>query len=165
MSFEFIASERILDLSKGEADVAVRMSSSIKDDRLITRFLGESVWTYYASPTYAKRHGTPEAYVEDMEPHRVGLLSHIPTHRRNVLRCATAHDLILAIRSGQCVGPMPIVVGDRDPDMVRCFDPPGGSRLKVWIATSPEAHQRAEVRKFIDFAAPRISEYLKGVLL
>ncbi|MDA7428923.1 LysR family transcriptional regulator [Primorskyibacter aestuariivivens] len=164
ISFEFIATERVLDLIKGDADVAVRMSSTIKDDRLIARNLGETGWTYYASRSYAEKHGTPDAYTPNMEPHRVGLLSHIISHRRNVLRCASGHDLMLAIRSGQCIGPMTIFVGDNDPELVRCFDPPEGSRMNLWLLTSPEAYKRADVRAFLSYAAPRLKKRLKGVL-
>ena len=160
-TFEFIAAERILDLTQGDADVALRLSPSITDDRLIARKVGQTRWTYYASRSYAEKHGTPDAYTDNMEPHRVILLNHVATQRRNVMRCAGADDIRLAIRTGQGVGPLPIFDGDSDPDLVRCFDPPEGSELPLWLVTSPEARKRPEVRRFTAFAAPRISKNLK----
>lgn len=162
VTFEFIASERILDLAKGEADVAVRLSLAIADDRLIARKVGQTQWTYYASRSYAEKHGTPDAFSDDMEPHRVILLSHITTHRRNVLRCASADDMRMAIRTGQGIGPIPVFDGDNDPDLVRCFDPPRESGLPVWLITAPEAYKRPEVRSFTAFAAPRLARNLSS---
>ncbi len=162
-TFEFIAAERILDLVQGDADVALRLSPEMRDDRLVARKVGQTRWTYYASRSYAEKHGTPDAFTENMEPHRVILLNHVTTRRQNVLRCAGADDLRLAIRTGQGVGPMPIFDGDNDPDLVRCFDPPEGSELTAWLVTSPEAYRRPEVRRFTAFAAPIISRNLKKV--
>ncbi|MEX0347189.1 MAG: LysR family transcriptional regulator [Rhizobiaceae bacterium] len=159
-TFEFIAAERHLDLIRGDADVALRMSREITDDRLIARKVGQTRWTYYAARTYAEKYGAPDAYIENMEPHRVILLNHVTTRRQNVVRCASADDVRMAIRTGQGVGPLPIFDGDSDPDLVRCFEPPDGSDLFVWLITSPEAHKRPEVRRFTAYAAPRISRNL-----
>jgi DNA-binding transcriptional LysR family regulator len=162
--FEFIASERTLDLVKGDADVALRLSPAITDDRLIARKIGDTTWTYYASHDYAERHGTPGAYCDDMGPHRVALLNHVVTKRRNVLRCANASDLRQALRSGLAVAPLPIFDGDADPDLVRCFDPPPGSQMSIWLVTAPEAHKRPEVRRLTAHAAPLIKRNLKTVM-
>ena len=163
VSFEFLASERIFDLVKGEADIALRLSPNIDDERLTARKIGSTQWTYYASRTYAEIHGTPDNFSDDMGPHRVVLLSHVGSNRANILRCVSADDLRMAIQTGQGIGPMPIFDGDRNPDLIRCFDPPPeGADLSVWLVTSPEARKRDEVRRFTAFAADKISQFLKG---
>ncbi|MFK7792719.1 MAG: LysR family transcriptional regulator [Devosiaceae bacterium] len=162
ISFEFIASERILDLCKGEADIALRMTAAITDERLVARKVGVNCWTYYASKTYAKMHGTPDAFTENMEPHRVALFSHIKSNRANVMRCSGANEMITVIKKGQAIGPLPITEGDSQADLVRCFEPPEGSELPVWLVTSPDAHKREEVRRFTAFAAPIITRNLKS---
>ena len=164
VTFEFIVSERILDLIKGDADIALRISPVINDDRLIAQKVGQTQWTYYASRSYAKKNGIPDAFTEDMGSHRVVLLSHITTRRRDVLRCASADDLRIAISTGQGIGPLTILDGDKDPNLLRCFDPPEGSEMAVWLITSPEAYKRADVRRFAAFAAPLISRNLREVL-
>lgn len=113
---------------------------------------------------YAEKHGLPDAYCEDMEPHRVVLLSHIRTCGRSILRCAGAENLRMAIRTGQGIGPMPTFDCDRVPEHVRCFDSPEGSFIQVWLVISPEAHLRAGVRKFSAYAAPSIALNLKQTL-
>lgn len=162
ITFEFIWAERLLDLIKGEADVALRLTNSISDDRLIARKIGVTAWTYYAARDYAARNGTPEAYCADMSPHRVALLSHVASKRPNVLRCASGKDLLAALRSGQAIGPLAIYDGDRDPDLVRCFEPPETAWSNVWLVASPEAYKRPEVRRFMAFAVPRLTRIFMG---
>ncbi|PHQ79157.1 MAG: hypothetical protein COB65_12985 [Thalassobium sp.] len=161
VNFEFIFSERYIDLTKGEADIALRMTPAISDDRLIARKVGQTYWTYYAARTYADKHALPDAFSKDMEDHRVHLLDHFPSERRNIIRCATVNDLMMAIETGQGIGPFPVHVGDANPNLVRCFDPPPNAELPVWLITSPAAHKRPEIRRFAAFAAPRISRNLK----
>ena len=163
VSFEFIAAERVLDLIKGEADVAVRLSPAITDDRLIVTRLGVHFWTYYASKTYATNNPLPDAYAEDLRPHRVALLAHIASKRPNVLRCATGDDLRMAITTGQAIGPLPTFEGDLNPNLVRCFPPPHGSALNAFLVTAPDAYKRPEVRKFTAFAAPILRRYFKDL--
>lgn len=163
VSFEFVFSERSLDLMNGEADVALRMIPVISDDRLIARKVGQSQWTYYASRAYAAKHTLPPEFCDDMGDHRVHLLSHIQSKRRNIVRCATTNDILMALQTGQGIGPFPVTFGDAVPNLVRCFDPPPGSDLPVWLIASPSAYKRPEVRQFTAFAAPRIARNLKDV--
>src|ERR1700687_5227826 len=63
---EFVTSDRYLDLSKGEADVAFRSGDT--DDELVGRKIADSIWAVYASRSYIDRHGKPER-VEDLSRH------------------------------------------------------------------------------------------------
>ncbi|MEL6916068.1 MAG: LysR substrate-binding domain-containing protein [Pseudomonadota bacterium] len=146
---------------QGEADVALRMAPGIADDRLVVREVGETAWTFYASRAYAEKHGLPESFVPDMGAHRVALLSHIATERRHVLRCPGANDVLMALKTGQAIGPLPIFDGDAHGELVRCFDPPEQSKLTVYLLAGPEAYRRPEVRAFLTFAAPRIARNLR----
>jgi len=57
---QFVTSDKYLDLSKGEADVALR-SGDTDDNELVGRKIGDSIWAVYASRTYIERHGRPSA--------------------------------------------------------------------------------------------------------
>lgn len=96
-----------------------------------------------------------------MENHRVHLLNHFQSNRRNLVRCATGGDLVMALQTGQGFGPLPVTTGDANAALIRCFDPPPGSDLVVWLITSPSAHKRPEIRRFTAFAAPRLARNLK----
>ena len=147
---------------KGEADVALRMAPAISDDRLIARKVGQTQWTYYASRTYASKNALPAEYCADMEDHTVYLLNHVESKRRNLVRCATSSDVVMALQTGQGIGPLPVTTGDANPNLVRCFDPPQGADLPIWLVVSPAAHKRPDVRGFTAFAAPLIARNLQS---
>jgi len=162
ISFEFVFSERHLDMMKAEADVALRMAPAISDDRLVARKVGQTQWTYYASGAYAAKHALPVEYCDDMEDHTVHLLNHVKSKRHNLVRCATSNDILIALQTGQGIGPLPVTVGDANPNLVRCFDPPDHANLPIWLITSPAALKRPDVRRFTTFAAPRLVRNLKN---
>src|SRR4029078_2699710 len=69
LRIEFVTSDRYLDLSKGEADVAFRSGDT--DDELVGRKIADSIWAVYASRQYIERHGKPER-VEELARHLLG---------------------------------------------------------------------------------------------
>src|SRR5207253_4516205 len=76
---EFVTSDRYLDLSKGEVDVAFRSGDT--DDELVGRKIADSIWAVYASRTYVERHGQP-ARVEELSSHPwVGFDERLSQHR------------------------------------------------------------------------------------
>ena len=160
VGFEFLATESIVNLADGEADVALRLTGEIADDTLIGRRVGQTHWTYYASKAYDAERGTPDAFSDDMEQHTVVHLQHIKSNRKNILRCRSASEILMALRTNRGIGPLPIIQGDPEPSLVRCFPPPPGSELQVWLLASPAAYQRPEVRRFMAFAAPRFAKHL-----
>ncbi|WP_074840006.1 LysR family transcriptional regulator [Marinovum algicola] len=137
--FKFVFSERSLDLVKGEADVALRMAPAISDDRLIAQKVGQTQWTYYASRAYAATHSLPAEFRKDMEDHPVHLLNHFPSERRNIVRCATFNDMLMAVLTGQGIAPMPVTIEATNPNLVRCFDPPPGSDLLTCPPPNPSS--------------------------
>ncbi len=64
---EFVMSDKYLDLTKGDADVALR-SGDTDDDALVGRKIGDSIWAVYASRKYIERCGRPER-VEALDQH------------------------------------------------------------------------------------------------
>src|SRR5205814_1212966 len=57
---ELVVSDRILDLSKGEAEIAIRVAIQIgepKDGALVRRKIADVSWSVYASRTYLERYG------------------------------------------------------------------------------------------------------------
>ena len=81
-------------------------------------------------------------------------LEHFPTTQANVWCHALARDLPAALESRQGIGPLPPFIDDKNPSLVRSFDPPQNSTLSVFLLTSPQAHKLPEMRRFTDFLAP-----------
>ena len=55
---ELVISERFLDLSKGEADIAIRLGEP-RDEALVGRKIADASWAVYASRAYVERYGRP----------------------------------------------------------------------------------------------------------
>jgi DNA-binding transcriptional LysR family regulator len=66
---DLIVTERFLDLSKGEAEIAVR-GGEPRDPVLIGRKIADNPWAVYASRSYIERHGRPER-PEDINHHAI----------------------------------------------------------------------------------------------
>jgi len=66
---EVLAGNRSLDLSRGEADLAVRIAATTQPD-LICKRIGDAGWSLYASESYIARQGAPPS-PRDLAGHEV----------------------------------------------------------------------------------------------
>jgi DNA-binding transcriptional LysR family regulator len=66
---ELLMTERVLNLSKGEADIAIR-GGGAKEEALIGKKIDNVPWAIYASRSYVGRHGNP-ARREDIQNHNI----------------------------------------------------------------------------------------------
>lgn len=120
---EFVTSDRYLDLTKGEADVAFRSGDT--DDELVGRKIADSIWAVYASRAYIDRYGKPER-VEDLSRHLlVGFDETLSNHRaakwlkqvapdaKMAARNNSVLGLVYAVKSGIGVGRAPDCAGRR----------------------------------------------------
>ncbi|MDP8998673.1 MAG: LysR substrate-binding domain-containing protein, partial [Myxococcota bacterium] len=64
---QFVVSDKFLDLSKGDADIALR-SGDTDDDDLVGRKIGDTVLSVYASRKYIEQHGRPDS-IETLAQH------------------------------------------------------------------------------------------------
>ncbi|MBR0831037.1 LysR family transcriptional regulator [Bradyrhizobium manausense] len=170
---EFVMSDRYLDLSKGEVDVAFRSGDT--DDELVGRKLAESIWAVYASRDYQERHGTPER-VEDLARHLlVGLDESLGNHRavkwlkevapdaKMAARINSVLGLVSAIKSGVGIGPLPIALGDAEADLVRVLGPIPELTRSWRILTHPDLRRVPRISAFFDFIVLQ-REALKPIL-
>jgi DNA-binding transcriptional LysR family regulator len=128
---ELVLTDRFLDLSKGEADLAIREGHVIEDESLVGRKIAEGAWALYASRSYVKRCGRPERW-EDIRHHSVvhcsgALANHKATRWLRTMaptaaiaaQCESFPGLLLAVKSGTGLAPLSIALGDRQDDLVR----------------------------------------------
>lgn len=168
--FEFVPSDRVLDLCAGDADVAIRHARKIDDPRLVARQISVSRTTLYCSQRYFSRHGIPSGPA-DFAGHRFLLYEQRRgAHRFNEWLAAKVDpnlvvgtlpdipSMIIAIRSGLGIGALPASMAIEAPELIQCFDPPSEGLIPIWLVVSPDAHKRREVRAFADFLAPRYAE-------
>jgi len=164
---EFVMSDKYLDLHKGEVDVALR-SGDTEDNALIGRKIGDSLWAVYASPKYLARRGRPTG-TQDLKDHDwVGLDQSMAQHRASqwlrlvapnapvMARSDSILGLVYSAKSGLGLAPLPTVLGDAEPDLVRVLGPiPELSR--IWrILTTAELRKTPRVAAFFDFMVDEI---------
>lgn len=130
LTLEIVSGGRLLDLKRGEADLAVR-SGPILDEDLVARALGDVGFSLYASPRYLQSHPAP-ANPHDLAGHHViaygADLASLPaaqwleSHAAEsvvVLRTNEIATMLDAASSGAGIALLPCIVADTDSRLVR----------------------------------------------
>ena len=171
---EFVLSDQYVDLAKGEADVALR-SGDTEDSVLVGRKIADSLWAIYASKTYIDRHGAPAsvaelerhpliAFEESLSKHRtVSWFKEVAPAATYAARNTSVLGLIYAAKAGVGVAPLPMSLGDAEPDLVRVIGPVP-KLTRAWrILTHPDQRHTARISVFFDFVLQE-AEALRPIL-
>jgi DNA-binding transcriptional LysR family regulator len=170
---EFVTSDRYLDLSKGEADVAFRSGDT--DDELVGRKIADSIWAVYASRAYIERHGKPErvedlsrhalvCFDESLSQHRISKwLAEVAPGATIAARNNSVLGLVYAVKSGVGVGPLPTAIGDDQEDLVRVLGPIAELARSWRLLTHPDLRRTPRVAAFFDFIIAE-RDALKSIL-
>jgi DNA-binding transcriptional LysR family regulator len=167
---DLIIGDRYLDLAKGEADIALRAGES-KDSTLISRKIANAPWALYVSHSYAERNGRPEQ-AADLDQHAIMLfdeeLERLPASRwlraaapnaTVTARCNGVIGMLLAVKSGVGIGPLPVQIGDMEEDLVRLFDPVPESMSSIYLLVHPDLRNAPRVRALFDFMVAEIDTF------
>lgn len=167
LQVQFVMSDRYLDLAQGDADVALR-SGDTDDEALTGRKIGDSHWALYASKDYVERFGRPAGtgqlaghalvgFDETMDRHRVAQwLRSLGPDVQIAARCSSVLGLIDSVKAGVGVGPLPVSLGDGEPDLVRLTGPLP-ELTRIWrLLTTPELRRTPRVSAFFDFIVEEI---------
>jgi DNA-binding transcriptional LysR family regulator len=170
---EFVTSDRYLDLTKGEADVALRSGDT--EDELIGRKIADSIWAVYASRAYIEQYGKPEK-AEDLDRHRIVSLDEAMSRHRLVgwldgiapkaiisARNNSILGLMQAVRSGLGVSALPIPLAEQQEELVRLFGPVPELSRSWRLLTHPDLRRTKRISLFFDFIVEQ-REALKPIL-
>jgi len=165
---QLIVTNEILDLVRGDADVAIRAGVRPTQDGLVVRKLGMSSWAFYCAQGYASARGCPDS-LEALNDHGLiageGEIANAPAIRWILDNCPrgaiqsysnSLSNLLVAVQSGLGIGPLPIIVGDRHEDLRRCFAPPRQFDGEVLLVSRADLRDLPTVRAFKEFIAPRM---------
>jgi DNA-binding transcriptional LysR family regulator len=159
---EFVMSDKYLDVSKGEADVALR-SGDTDDAVLVGRKVADSLWAVYASRSYIERHGQPASvddlkqhlllgFDETMSGHRASTwLAEIAPQAKLAARVSSVLGLVAAAKSGLGVAPLPTALGDAEPELVQVLGPVRALQRSWRLLTHPDLRATPRVSAFFDF--------------
>ena len=169
VQIETVITDRQMDLSRGEADIALRaatLNTGPMGGDIVVRKLATGKWGFYTSKSYARENGIPR-HPDELARHQLiagaGEIARFePAFMRQakaagaVIRQASSSILNIAgaIKSGLGCGPLPCVLGELDPELERCFLFDEGD-FSLLLMTREEMRHLPHVRAFNDFIASR----------
>jgi DNA-binding transcriptional LysR family regulator len=166
---ELLATDRILDLSKGEAEIAIRAGEP-KDEALVGRKIADAPWSVYASRAYLERYGRPNN-LEDLKGHLVVACetsiadSAGARWQRSVAHYATIATradnwpgVILAVKAGAGLAAMLHFQADSESELVRVLDDIG-MVTPYYLLMHRDMQQTPRVRAFADFVGSEIKSF------
>lgn len=173
VGFEFIQTNKVLDLAAGEADVALRLTTVSPDPDLICRKISTARYALYGARAYAAERRLPRSE-SDLRGHRFVVYRPDTTPRPNevwLLQFITKDQIVgafaefslmqAAVSDGQGLGLLNVKHSEPDDNLIRCFDPVEDLTQEHLLLVAPEAYRRPEVKKFVQFFAPRYAAIFK----
>jgi DNA-binding transcriptional LysR family regulator len=158
---EFVLADRFLDLSKGEADVALRSGDT--DAELVGRKIADSIWAVYASREYVQSCGAPQS-IDDLKDHplvaldethaghRLTLwLASVVPHAQFAARSGSVLGMVSATKAGVGIAALPTALGDAEADLVRVLGPIPGLARDWRLLTDRGMRHQGRVKAFFDF--------------
>jgi DNA-binding transcriptional LysR family regulator len=150
----------LLDLSRREADVAIRLARP-KEPALVARRLGAMPFALFASDSYLERRGAPRSFAAlaahdwigfdvslDQLP-QVKWLRRIVPRLRYVLRANTTTTQVLTCAEGHGIALLPVFVAAREPRLRRLLPRVAGPTRDLWAVTHADMRANARVEVFI----------------
>ena len=172
---DVVLSNQALNLSKRDADVAIRATDT-PPETLVGRRAATLAWALYGRAADFPQPGTLD--LPTLSTHAwVALgdnLGAVKAARfvrervapeRIVYKVNTVLGLTEAVEAGIGIGPLPCFIADARPALVRLAPPNPDFSTGLWLLTHPDLRHSARVRVFLDFLAAEIAKlrkYLEG---
>ncbi|MGE0238319.1 MAG: LysR family transcriptional regulator [Parvibaculaceae bacterium] len=164
VTINLINDPRRFNLSRREADIAVRIGNFDQED-LIERKVADVSYGLYASLPYLQRHGQPD-FAMKCAGHLVASLVDSPIRvvpiewmkaiaaRAHVaLRTNGVQSHIAAAEAGEAMAVLPRVLGDRKPGLLRIEPPVAEPFQPVKLGVHADLRDTPRIRSLIDFLA------------
>jgi DNA-binding transcriptional LysR family regulator len=172
LTIELVPTDRVQDLLRTEADVAVRMTAP-QQELLIARHVGDVEVGLYAHTQYLKDHGTPESAAElgrhaligfdEMTPYLRRAMTALPalSHERLALRTDSSVAQLALMRAGCGIGACQCPLAERTPELVRVL--PGWSlKLPTWVAMHEDLRDSPRCKVTFDALVACLVRHIGG---
>ncbi len=160
---EVLPGNRVFDLARHEADLALRLART-EQQGLLTRKIGASAWGIYASEAYLARAGQP-ATAADLSRHDVvgyaaelsfvtgaeWLAAHAPD-ARVIMRASSILAVRAAVTAGVGIGAIPCFLAEGEAGVRRALPDCAGWR-DICLVTHPDNAKVKRIRAVMDFLA------------
>ncbi|KQQ18317.1 LysR family transcriptional regulator [Methylobacterium sp. Leaf123] len=162
VQIELVTSEEALNLSRRDADVALRATHD-PPPNLVGRRLTTIAWAIYGLARQEGDGGVDSGEADWVSPSEAvagGLFARFVAARagpeRIALRLNTVQGLCEAIVEGVGIGPLPCYRGDRLAALRRLSGPEPELAGSLWLLTHPDLRHAARVRAFMDHVAGEV---------
>ncbi|WP_207919233.1 LysR family transcriptional regulator [Methylobacterium segetis] len=156
---DVVVSEEALNLSRRDADVALRATDG-PPPTLVGRRLADIAWAIYGRAD-ASREIEGRDWVAPSEGVGGGRHFRFVQARagkdRVRLQLNTVLGLAEAVESGIGIAPLPCMQGDATPALARLAPPEPELASTLWLLTHPDLRHAPRVRAFMDFMAEEIA--------
>ncbi|GJD35197.1 LysR family transcriptional regulator [Methylobacterium aerolatum] len=153
---ELILAEETLNLSRRDADVALRASRG-PDETLVGRRLTGVGWALYGAAGQTFGRLGDERWVGLGESVAGGLFARFLARRVSPDRIALSLNGVAGLReavaAGIGIGPLPCIEGDADARLRRLGDVEPELHTDLWLLTHQDLRRSARVRAFMDHVA------------
>lgn len=155
IALEIVTDIRTLDLSRREADIALRLARPHQGDLKLRR-LGDVEYALYASPAYLAAAPQPHRLID--WPLDYTIIPQVPWLRAQMagsvvtLRSASAIVRMAAASSDAGVALLPCLLADRNPALARLPSDPAPAQ-ELWLVSHRDLARVPRVRAVLDFLA------------
>ena len=167
IALELVIDNQAVNLSRREADVAIRVRPQGGDvawqDALIGRRLGLLQMALYAAPAYLQAQGTPTT-PDDLRGHALVTLdgalaptghsirlSRETSHSQQALATNSLLAQQAAVRAGFGIGLIASVLARDDPDLVPVLPDLPLALPELWVLYHADLKRSARIRAMVDF--------------
>jgi DNA-binding transcriptional LysR family regulator len=159
ITLEVVVENRFLSLSKRDADVAIRPTST-PPETLVGRRVCRIGTTVYGASAYLATAPSHDELAAHAWVAPDDSLAHLPSARwlrttlgavRPVLRINTLLGLLAAAEAGMGLAALPCFLGDAAPRLRRVRPPIDELATELWLLTHRDLRQVARVRALLDF--------------
>jgi DNA-binding transcriptional LysR family regulator len=168
---DVVLSNQALNLSKRDADVAIRATDT-PPETLVGRRAATLAWALYGRAADFPQPGTLDlptlstrAWVALGDNLGAVKAARFVRERvapeRIVYKVNTVLGLTEAVEAGIGIGPLPCFIADARPALVRLAPPNPDFSTGLWLLTHPDLRHSARVRVFLDFLAAEIAKLRK----
>jgi DNA-binding transcriptional LysR family regulator len=171
LKIELVLSNRVQDLLKREADIAIRMTQP-KQEQLIARHIGGVKLGLFAHKKYLRKRGTPQS-LADLAGHAlIGFDEETPFVRaarkgfplwsRNNFAVRTDNDLaqLAMIRAGSGVGICQAALAARDPQLVHLLPGVLPMSLETWLTMHEDLRNNPRCKVTFDALLLGLQNYI-----
>lgn len=166
---EVVASNEIRDLTRREADIAIRHARPEQSD-LIAKLIGETAGCFYAAPEYLDAVGRPQTpeelsaadFIGISRPEMIPALNELGltlTRDNFKINTASGPALIELIRQGLGVSVLTRDAEKVFPDLERVLPELEPIPVPIWLVTHRELHTSRRIRLVFDLLAEELGKF------